>query len=200
MAWWLEGATSKHFGWVRNPSKAIFSYFWSQGKNREKSKISGKYRIFSIFPDFLLIFFFRFYFVKIVSMPPENRFFADKSVEKSDFCSLLTTDVEEFRSGMRALEQQPHYSPNVQGVPHPFLHSFTLHAVFNTYSPLHYDGDCGDIPFSRTKEGDELPEMFKTYLSTCLMKLISHQCRQMKDTGWMLMEWKITHAAKYILL
>ena len=35
MAWWLEGATSKHFGWVRNPD------FWSQrtnGKNREKSE------------------------------------------------------------------------------------------------------------------------------------------------------------------
>ena len=36
MAWWLEGVTSMHFGWVRNPSEAIFSYFWSQGKSREK--------------------------------------------------------------------------------------------------------------------------------------------------------------------
>ena len=48
---------------------------------------SGKNRFFQrkigdFFADF---FFLRFYFVKIVSMPPENRFFADKSVEKSDF-------------------------------------------------------------------------------------------------------------------
>ena len=33
-------------------------------------------------------FFFRFFFVKIVSMPPKNRFFAEKSAEKSDFLFL----------------------------------------------------------------------------------------------------------------
>ena len=46
----------------------------------------------------------------------------------------------------------------MQGVSHPSSHSFTTHAVFNTYSPLHYDGDGGDIPFSTTKEGNE-PQM-----------------------------------------
>ena len=38
---------------------------------------------------------------------------------------------------------------------HP--HIVLLHMVFNTNSPLHYDGDGGDIPFSLTKEGDEPP-------------------------------------------
>ena len=56
---------------------------------------------------------------------------------------------------MRAPEQQPHHSLDVQGESHPSSHSFTTHVVFNTYSPLHYDGDGGDILFSPTKEGDE---------------------------------------------
>ena len=60
MTWWLESVTSKHFGWVRNP-------------------LTGK------ISDFSRFFFFRFFFVKIFSMPPENQFLADKSVEKSDF-------------------------------------------------------------------------------------------------------------------
>ena len=77
------------------PSKANFSYFLSQetkGKNnfsakfREKSEISGKNRIFreksAIFSRF---FFFIFFPVQIFSKPPENRFFGDKSTEKSDF-------------------------------------------------------------------------------------------------------------------
>ena len=54
---------------------------------------SRKYRIFTIFrrkiDDFSRFFpnFFSsdFFSVKIVSMLPENRFFADKSAEKSDF-------------------------------------------------------------------------------------------------------------------
>ena len=92
IAWWLEGATSRHFGWVQNPSEAIFSYFLSQGN---LWKISD-------FFVFLLIFFFRFFFVKIVSMPLENRFFADKSVEKSDFFFTMSTAVrrEERESGV----------------------------------------------------------------------------------------------------
>ena len=61
---------------------------------------------------------------------------------------------------MRASEQQPHYSPYVQGASHPSLHSFTIHAVFNTYSPLHYNRNVGDIPFSPTKEGDESPMQY----------------------------------------
>ena len=59
---------------------------------------------------------------------------------------------------MRAPEQQPHHSPDVQGASHPSSHSFTTHEVFNTYSPLHYDEDGGDIPYSPTKEGGE-PQM-----------------------------------------
>ena len=81
----------------------------------------------------------------------------------------LATDVEEFRSGMRAPKQKPHHSPNVQGASHPSSHSFTTHAVFNTYSPLHYDGkegdepqmqydgDVQDIPFYPINEVDQPP-------------------------------------------
>ena len=80
-------------------------------------------------------------------------------MEKSDqlvaLATSLATDVEEFRSGMRVPEQQPHYLLDMQGASQPFSHSFTTHAIFNTYSPLHYDGDGRDIPCSPTKEGDE---------------------------------------------
>ena len=42
MAWWLEGATSTHFGWVRNPQEVfVFEIFGAKeqkGKNREKSE------------------------------------------------------------------------------------------------------------------------------------------------------------------
>ena len=82
-------------------------------------------------------------------------------MEKSDqliaLATSLAADVEEFWSSMRALEQQPHYSPDVQGASHPSSHSFTTYAFFNTYSPLHYNGDGGDIPFSPTKKCDEPP-------------------------------------------
>ena len=79
----------------------------------EKSDFSGKieffrenigyFRFFSeksaIFPYFLPFFFLPiFFFVKIVSMPPENRFFAEKSAEKSDFLFLAGSLHEtEFR-------------------------------------------------------------------------------------------------------
>ena len=105
MAWWLEGVTSKHFGWVRNPSEAIFSYFFSQGKNqkfffpgkigffrkktvfyREKSVFIGKNRYLSEkLVIFLRFFYFRFFHPKIFSSTTENRFFAKKSAEKNDF-------------------------------------------------------------------------------------------------------------------
>ena len=80
-----------------------------------------------------------------------------KSYQLIALTTSFATDVEEFWFGVRAPEQQPHYSPNVQGASHPSSHSFTTHAVFNTYSPLHYDGDGRDIFFSPTKEGDEPP-------------------------------------------
>ena len=52
MVWWLEGITFRHFGWVRNPSEANFSYFWNHRKNQkffsqEKSGFFGKYRYLS---------------------------------------------------------------------------------------------------------------------------------------------------------
>ena len=40
----------------------------------------------SIFSDF---FYFRFSFAKIFSMPPENRFFGNRSAEDSDFLVLV---------------------------------------------------------------------------------------------------------------
>ena len=81
-----------------------------------------------------------------------------KSEQLIPLATSLVVDVEEFRSSMRAPEQQPHHSPNVQGASLPSSYSFTTHAVFNTSSPLHYNGDGGDIPFSPIKEGDE-PQM-----------------------------------------
>ena len=54
MVWWLEDATSSHFGWVRFPSEATFYIFLEsrkkQGKNQKFRKISvfsRKYRVFS---------------------------------------------------------------------------------------------------------------------------------------------------------
>ena len=56
MAWWLEGATFRHFGWVRKPPKASFFFLdflrflepknkrKKQEKNRKKSEIIGKSR------------------------------------------------------------------------------------------------------------------------------------------------------------
>ena len=82
-----------------------------------------------------------------------------KSDQLITLATSLATDVEEFRSDMRAPKQTPHYSSDVQDASHPSSHSFTMHAVFNTYSPLHYDGDGGDIPFSPTKEDGDIPGM-----------------------------------------
>ena len=65
-------------GGFETPLEATFSYFFSQGKN----KISGK------IGDFFPIFFFRFFPVQIFSKPPENRFFDDKSAEKSNFLAI----------------------------------------------------------------------------------------------------------------
>ena len=42
MAWWLEGAISKHFGWVRNPLEAIFCIFLESGKKSKKKFFQEK--------------------------------------------------------------------------------------------------------------------------------------------------------------
>ena len=40
MAWWLEGATFRHFGWVRNPQEAFFfRLFEIFGVKEQKEKI-----------------------------------------------------------------------------------------------------------------------------------------------------------------
>ena len=65
---------------VQNLSEAIFSYFLSQGKDRFLSKKSA---------IFLQFFYFRFFLPKIVSNSTENRFFAEKSAEKTIFLSFI---------------------------------------------------------------------------------------------------------------
>ena len=92
MAWWLEGVTSKHFGWVRNPSEAIFSNFLSKGtkrKNREISDFSEKNWKFreniGKIGDFSRFFSSNFSQCKFFRSCPKIDFFGDKSAEKSDF-------------------------------------------------------------------------------------------------------------------
>ena len=71
-------------------SKLFRNQFFIFLEPRNKRKKTGKYRIFRrkigdysrFFADFV---FFRFSFVKIVFMLPKNRFFTDKSAEKSNF-------------------------------------------------------------------------------------------------------------------
>ena len=98
MAWWLEDATSRHFGWVRNPSEAFFSHFWSQEKNqkiffpeksvffRKKSGFIGNYRDFSEKSAiFRRNFFKRFFHGFFFSTPADNRKIAEISANFSDF-------------------------------------------------------------------------------------------------------------------
>ena len=83
MAWWLEDATSKHFWWIRNPSKA----FLEPGKKSEK-KFSRKNR-----------FFFRKNrdLSEIIGIFPKNqRFFAEIFLNdfSIDFSSPLQSITE----------------------------------------------------------------------------------------------------------
>ena len=43
MAWCLEGATSRHFGWVRNPPEALFFEFFGAKEQKEKTEISKNF-------------------------------------------------------------------------------------------------------------------------------------------------------------
>ena len=56
MAWWLEGAIFRHFGWVRNPSEAIFcipvKIDFFRGKNRFLSEKIGDFSPIFFFSDF----------------------------------------------------------------------------------------------------------------------------------------------------
>ena len=96
------------FGGFETGQKQFFYIFGAKGKNTKKKnsrknrffrKISVFYREKSVFLRkyrylseksviFLPFFYFRFFLPKIVSNPKENRFFAEKSVEKTDFYFL----------------------------------------------------------------------------------------------------------------
>ena len=110
MAWWLEGANFKHFGWVRNPSKAIFLIFLEPGKNRfflgKNRFFLGKNRFFlgknwflsktnrflsEKSAIFLRFFFFRFFLPKIISNPTENHKSPKNRPKKLIFTSLLSS-------------------------------------------------------------------------------------------------------------
>ena len=107
MAWWLKGSTSRHFGWVQNSSKAIFSYFWSQGKN-QKFFFSRKYRFFSgkicFFPGKKSVFFLKkrrffsdfftsdFSFPKSFPTQPKTDFSPKNQPKKMIFLSLVSTE------------------------------------------------------------------------------------------------------------
>ena len=87
MVWWLEGATSRHFGWVRNPLEAIFSYFWSQGINQkfffQENRFFPKNRRF--FSDF---FTSDFSFSKSFPTQPKTDFSSKNRPKKNDFFVL----------------------------------------------------------------------------------------------------------------
>ena len=85
MTWWLEGAISRHFGWVRNPQEAIFYIFLESGKKSKKKFFQEKSVFIGKIGDFSPIFFFRFFHCKIFSKPNEIRFFSEKSANFGDF-------------------------------------------------------------------------------------------------------------------
>ena len=111
MAWWLEGVTSRHFGWVRNPSEAIFSYFLSQGTKRKNRKISdfsaknrkfqeniGKIGDFSRF--FAAFFSSNFFQCKFFRSRPKIDFSAINRPKNPIFCSLV---ISMLRSPQKSL-------------------------------------------------------------------------------------------------
>ena len=57
MAWWLEGAFFRYFGWVRNPSEAIFCIFLESGKKSKKKFFQEKSVFIGKIGDFSPIFF-----------------------------------------------------------------------------------------------------------------------------------------------
>ena len=100
MAWWLEGAISKHFGWVRNPSEATFCIFLESGKKSKKKKFPGKigfYRKKSVFigkiGDFSPIFFFDFSTAKSFPGPPKSDFSPKNRPISAIFCSLTISII-----------------------------------------------------------------------------------------------------------
>ena len=85
MAWWLEGVNSGILGGFETLQKQFFHIFGA----REKIRNFRKNSVFiEKIGDFSPIFFFRFFFPKIVSNPIKNRFFVEKLAEKNDFFVL----------------------------------------------------------------------------------------------------------------
>ena len=69
----------------------FFNFFSLSNLKYNLPQISGKIGFFRENIGNLPIFFLSIFFVKIVSMPPENRFFAEKSAEKSNFLFIVKT-------------------------------------------------------------------------------------------------------------
>ena len=95
MVWWLEGAISRHFGWVRNPSEAIFCIFLESGKKSKKNfpgKI-GFYRKKSVFigkiGDFSPIFFPYFSIPISFLAPPKSDFSLKNRSKSAIFLSMV---------------------------------------------------------------------------------------------------------------
>ena len=99
MAWWLEGAISRHFGWVRNPEAIFFAYFWSQEKNKNK-KFPGKIGFFSGINRFLSeksAIFHRFFFSDFsipisFPAPPKSDFSSKNRPKSAIFLSMSMTN------------------------------------------------------------------------------------------------------------
>ena len=97
MDWWLEGAISKHFRWVRNLSEAIFCIFLESEKKSKKKNFPGKigfYRKKSVFigkiDDFSPIFFFPIFPLQNIFQAHRNLIFLRKIGQfRRFFCPCL---------------------------------------------------------------------------------------------------------------
>ena len=92
MVWWLEGAISRHFGWVRNPSEAIFCIFLESGKKSKKKNFQEKSVFFgekSVFIGKIADFFFSdFSTAKSFPSPPKSDFSPKNRPISTIFLSL----------------------------------------------------------------------------------------------------------------
>ena len=95
MAWWLKGAIFKHFGWVRNPFKAIFYIFLESGK-KSKKKIQEKSVFIGKIGDFFHIFFSDFSTAKSFPGPSKSDFCPKNRPISTIFLSLPTTPLFTF--------------------------------------------------------------------------------------------------------
>ena len=93
MVWWLEGATSRNFGWVQNPIRSKFFIFFEPRNKSEKKKkfseISGK--IGDFFPIFFSSDFFQ---CKFFQSRPKTDFSAINRPKNPIFCSMVATHIK----------------------------------------------------------------------------------------------------------